>query len=185
MKTQNELIRCGVWATMGLALVVGMQALGAPPVMRDAATHQQLLDQQRREAAQDPMAGMTPCHDPDPALANAPKDLLGQSDILCFGGMATLVPKRALLGVPGKFKSRTKIEEGARILTWVEFLAKNSAWITTVEVTPDEAAGRELLSQKTLQQVAECGTVVVATFLGGPVSVLEYKPGPGASPARK
>ena len=153
--------------------------------MRDAATHQRLVEQQCSKAGHDPMSDFEPCDDPDPSHITPPKDLFAQSEVLCFGGVATLVPKHALLGIPAKFKARTKIANGARVLTWVEFLAKNRSWISTVEVTAEEAAGREMLPAKVQRAVVDCGNVVVATHLDGPISVLEYRPAQAVRTARK
>lgn len=185
MNPQTSVIRSGGLAVAGMAILISGQAFGAPPVMRDAATHQQLVAQQRSEAGHDPMSDFEPCEGPDPSRLNPPKDIFDGSEILCFGGVATLVPKHALLEIPAKFKARTKIVDGARVLTWVEFLEKNGSWISTVEVTADEAAGRQLLPAKTRQAVVDCGNVVVATYLGGPISVLDYRPGQVIGAARK
>lgn len=168
-------MRRGGAVAFGLISLAGsLQA--APPVMRDAATHDQLSARLRREVQVDPMSRMVPAKGADPSVVNRPDDILNQSEILCFGGFATLVPKRALLGVAAKFKDRTVFKDGARVVPWSEFYARNRSWLTTVEVSPDEAGGRAQLPDPVLRQVAECGEIVVATYLGGPISVLEYKP---------
>ncbi|MCF7676297.1 MAG: hypothetical protein K9N23_15865 [Akkermansiaceae bacterium] len=184
MNPQTRVLHSGGLAVAGMAILINGQAFGTPPVMRDAATHQRLVGQ-RSAAGHDPMSDFEPCEGQDPSRVNPPKDILEKSEILCFGGVATLVPKYALLGIPAKFKARTKIANGARVLPWVEFLAKNRSWISTVEVTADEAAGRQMLPAKTQQAVVDCGNVVVATHLDGPISVLEYRPGLAAGSARK
>jgi hypothetical protein len=170
----NSLATPGAWLALGL----GIQLIAAPPVMRDAATHQELVARKRAAGEPGLPAGMKPCKGPDPSRTNQPGDLIGRSDLLCHGGVATLVPKRALLAVPDRFRQRLRMSDGARVVTWAEFLAKHRDWITTVEVTPEEAGGRAMLPEQTARQIADCGTVVVATFLGGPISVLEYQPAP-------
>ncbi len=168
-----------------LALALGVALAATPPVMRDAATHQDLVARKRATAEPGLPLGMTPCKGPDPSKANQPGDLIGRSDLVCHGGVATLVPKRALLSVPERFRQRLRMVEGTRVVTWEEFFARNRDWITTVEVTPEEAGGRAMLPEKTTRQIADCDTVVVATFLGGPISVLEYQPAPTAGLSRK
>jgi hypothetical protein len=185
MKTSQPNHHLVVLALVLAALVPAGRTSAQTPIMRDAATHQQLADQQAKAPLPDPMNELEPCNGPDPSVANAPKDLLSQSEVLCHGGVGTLVPKGALLTVPAKFKARTKMTAGARIVTWAEFLAQNRTWLTAVEVTIDEAAGRELLPQNTQRQMADCGNVVVATYLGGPISVLEFKPGQRVAATRR
>ncbi|MBN8460462.1 MAG: hypothetical protein J0M04_21745 [Verrucomicrobia bacterium] len=169
------------WLTLGSA---GL-AVAAPPVMRDAATHEQLLARKKAEGEPALPEGMKPCQGADPSKTGRPGDLIERSDLLCHGGVATLVPKRALLAVPERFRSRLAMRDGSQVVTWEEFLAIHREWITTVEVTLDEAAGRALLPDKTVRRVAESGNVVVATFLGGPISVLEYRPVPEAGTTKK
>ena len=169
------------WLTLGSA---GL-AVAAPPVMRDAATHEELVARKKAEGDPALPEGMKPCKGADPSKTGRPGDLIERSDLLCHDGVATLVPKRALLAVPERFRARMAMREGSRVVTWEQFLAIHSGWITTVEVTLDEAAGRSLLPDQTARRVAESGDVVVATFLGGPISVLEYRPAPDAGKARK
>jgi len=185
MKTPQRTHHFVALALILWAVVPAGRSSAQTPIMRDAATHQQLADQQRKAPPPDPMSELEPCNGPDPSVANAPKDLLSQSEILCHGGIGTLVPKGALLTVPAKFKARTKMAAGAKVVTWAQFLAQNRTWLTAVEVTIDEAAGRELLPQNTQRQMADCGNVVVATYLGGPISVLEFKPTQGVAATRR
>ena len=120
----------------------------------------------------------------DPAR-NRPRNLLSQSDILCFGGVATLLPKRAILLLPKTLASRSEFTEGAALMGWAEFFARNRGWITTVEVSRLQAEGSEPLTTEVTRSLAEATRVVVATCQGGPISVLPLKvpPATSASPA--
>lgn len=149
----------------------------APPVMRDAATHEQLAQRYRSAEQTDPMKKMPPSQGEDPAK-NLPQDLLSQSDFICFGGVATLVPKRAILTVPKALEDRTRLEAQFRIVGWLEFYSLNRAWITTVEVTRQQAEGNVALSEDTYASLKESTTLVVATFKGGPISILPLKESP-------
>lgn len=160
---------------LGAAWTAVGSGVAAPPVMRDAATHDQLVQALRKESQNDPMKRMEPSKGADPSLVNRPKDILTESDILCFGGMATLVPKRAILLKPQSMADRTTMKAGARLVPWMEFFARNRGWITTVEVSRVQAEGNEDLSEDTRKQVTECGNLVVATYQGGPISVLPLK----------
>lgn len=147
----------------------------AKPVMRDAATHQQIVRTLQRAEQNDPMKVLIPDTSEDPSKVNQPVDLLAQSDILSFNGLATLVPKQAILARPANHLDRLQFQPGDRIVGWTEFYAQNHNWITTVEVTRRQAEGNALISQETLEAIGKSRNLVVATCLGGPISVLPPK----------
>lgn len=144
--------------------------------MRDAVTHDQLALQSRKVAQNDPMTKLAPSTGADPAKVNQPGDLLANSDVVCFGGRATLVPKRAILQIPAALADRMKFQPGSKILGWADFLVANRGWIATVEVTRTQAEGNHLIEEETATRIAESDKLVVATYLGGPISVLPPKP---------
>jgi hypothetical protein len=172
--TNGFLPALGTTAASILMIAVG-HAEGVPPTppteMRDAATHEQLALTLRKSQQEDPMKNMAPTQGEDPSK-NLPKDLISQSDIVCFRGMATLVPKRAILQIPENCAERLKITPGAKIVGWAEFFAANRGWITTVEISRVQAEGKEPLAEDTRKQLTECRSLVVATYQGGPISLL-------------
>jgi len=143
--------------------------------MRDAATHEQLVLSYRKASQEDPARKMTPTKGPDPLLVNPPKDLIGDSDILCFNGMATLVPKRAVLQIPKNMAGRLKYVPGAKLLSWADFYAVNRGWITTMEVSRVQAEGNSPLGEVALKQMSKNANLIVATYQAGPISVLPLK----------
>lgn len=145
------------------------------PVFRDAATHEDLARKLRAAEANDPMKKMTPLEGEDPSKVNRPTDLLEQSDIICFRGFATLVPKRAILAAPENYKKYLTLEPGARIVPWADFYARNRGWITTVEVSRVQAEGNEAFSEETTERIGKSANLIVATLKGGPISVLPVK----------
>lgn len=169
------------------ALASGLHAqnAAAPPPMRDAATHEQLAQQWREAQQNDPTRKIAPAKGPDPSKVNLPLDLLSQSDILCFGGLATLVPKRAVLLIPEGFAERMKFTPGAKIVSWMDFFAANRGWVMSVEITRVQAEGNEPLAEETRKIMTKSGNLVVATYQGGPISLLPPKvpPPPAKSPA--
>ena len=142
--------------------------------MRDAATHEQLARQWSQTQQDDPMKLLPAAQGKDPA-GKPPKDLLSQSDILCFGGMATLVPKHAILLIPKAMAGRTQFAAGSTLLGWTEFYAQNRGWITTVEVTSEQAEGHAPLAGDITKRYSDGSNLVVATYQGGPISVLPLK----------
>ena len=171
---------------LGLALLAMMASRGIAevPAMRDAATEEQLVLAQRMAAQKDPMKVLPVSKVEDPAVVNPPQDLLSQSDLLCLGGMATLVPKRAILQIPETYAARLKIEPGAKIVGWADFYAANRGWITTIEITRVQAEGKEPIAEDTQKMLTKCHNLIVATYQGGPISLLPPKaPPPAKSPA--
>ncbi|MDP3850891.1 MAG: hypothetical protein Q8Q59_10330 [Luteolibacter sp.] len=147
----------------------------ARPVMRDAATHDQIVRALRHSEQHDPMKDLIQASGEDPSKSNQPVNLLEQSDIISFGGLATLVPKRAILATPTNHKERLTLQPGSRIVGWAEFYALNRGWITTVEVSRVQAEGNLDLAEETRERIGKSSNLVVATCLGGPISVLPLK----------
>lgn len=158
---------------MMAALVTTLHA--GSQVMRDAATHEQLSLALRKADQMDPMKNMPMAKGDDPSVKNRPKDLLSESDIISFGGMATLVPKRAILQIPKSCSDRMKLEPGAQIVSWAAFYAANRGWINTVEVSRVQAEGNKPLAEESQKFMTTCRNLVVATYMGGPISVLPLK----------
>ncbi|MEP4078706.1 hypothetical protein [Haloferula sp.] len=107
----------------------------------------------------------------DPSKVNIPVNILKQSDVISFGGYATLVPKRAILAVPDRFEKYLELKPGTKIIGWLDFYAKNRGWITTVEVSRQQAQGRIDLGENTHERIGKSSTLMVATLMGGPISV--------------
>ena len=102
----------------------------------------------------------------------ASQSLLKSSEILCFGDAMTLVPKHAVIQIPKNLAGRLKQNPDARLVTWSEFLPANRSWITTIEVSPEQAEGKAPLTAETNEAMTKSGKLVVATFNGNPISVL-------------
>lgn len=157
---------CSFSATIGLAAV---------PAMRDAATHVELAQLCRKASQEEPTRKLVLAKGPDPSTVNRPKDLISESDIICFNGAVTLVPKRAILQIPKTLPDRFKYQQGAKLMSWADFYAINRGWITTTEVSRAQAEGNAPLTPETQKQLAKSGNLIVATFQGGPISVLPLK----------
>lgn len=158
-------------------LAIGVLSAHAEPVrIRDAATHEQLSQALRESQQADPMSFLPAAQGEDPAPASRPADLLSESDIISFGGLATLVPKRAILRIPDHLRERIGLHPGARLVGWSEFHALNIAWINTIEVTRTQAEGSEAIGEAGKELLRTSEKLVVATYQRGPISVLPPKP---------
>lgn len=145
--------------------------------IREAATHDDLANSLRMAQQNDPMRNLGPAigdTEKDPAATLAGRDLVKDSLILCFRGELTLLPKRAVLFMPEPLESRSKAMDGAAVKTWEDFFQKNRGWIRTVEVSREQAMGQAALPKNVVDAFATSSSVIVATFNGGPISVLPY-----------
>lgn len=161
--------------TVVLVTAAGSLATAETPVMRDAATHDELSNTLRVAMNTSPLTEQKPAPGPDPSKVNPSDSLVSQSDFLSFGGRATLVPKQAILHIPANMADRVKLQPGSRIQTWAEFYAMNRGWITTVEVTRIQAGGNQALAEELTGRIGKSSHIVVATYQSGPISVLPLK----------
>jgi hypothetical protein len=146
--------------------------------MRDASVHAQLVEIQRSAQDNDPMAALDQAPARESSEGNEgiePRDFIAASDVLSSLGMATLVPKRAVIYVPKRLEDRLKLQADAQFRTFPEFARFNRAWLRTLEVTQAQAEGIEKIDEKSLEREKRLGQVIVATFHGGPISVLPPK----------
>jgi hypothetical protein len=143
--------------------------------MFESATSEELALQYRKISQEEPASKLAATKGADPSKVNQPLDLISQSDILCYNGAATLVPKRAVMHIPPNLADRLKYLPTSRLQSWAEFYALNQGWITTVEVSRTQAEGNLPLADEISKRVAKSTNLVVATYLGGPISVLPLK----------
>ena len=149
------------------------------PRFRDSATHETLSRVLQAENNRDPLSKITPSDTQDPSKHAQPTDILERSDIISFNGLTTLVPKRAILALPESMTSRVgNHPPGHRLVHWREFLAANRGWISTIEVTRAQAEGRTKLADESQERISNASHMIVATLLGGPISVLPETPQP-------
>jgi hypothetical protein len=143
---------------------------------RAAPTHEELASTLRQQQAADPMRQLPKVEGNDPSKENQPEDLLKRSDILCFNGLATLVPKQSILALPAGLADRVGMRDGAKLVGWNEFLAANRGWLIPQEVTLAQARGQEPLAQQLAERLAKSTNIIVATLQGGPISKLQHTP---------
>lgn len=157
---------------ISLVAISNGENLGRPP-MRKAPTNEELvlrLRQSEKEMAE-MKESRTLSSTADPTVTHQPADFISSSQILCYNGALTFVPKLAVLQFPKNYEDRLKAQPKARIQNWQDFYAANIGWITTVEVSKIQAQGRQALSEDTSVHISKCGKLVVATFNGHPISV--------------
>jgi hypothetical protein len=146
------------------------------------------LTQRRMQAIQNkPVAPHAPPKGTGVAAAKPIPGLMSRSDTLSFNGLMTLVPKRAIVHQPPGFEARVnQIQPGSKIVGWRDFLQNNRGWVTTVDVSLAQAEGRIPMDEKVVELYKKGSNLVIATYRGGPISVLPQKtPDADASAATK
>lgn len=147
--------------------VLAANAFAATPILV-RVTPQTLADLQAR----DPMIRLVkPEGDSAKVVRSANQSIITESTILHDGKNWTLVPKDAVVFLPEAMKSRVNIRPVGTLLPWADFLKKNQSWITTNEVTFDQAAGNEQISAAHSVPWAKQNKIVVAVHHDGPISV--------------
>jgi hypothetical protein len=167
-----HLISCIVFLPLA---ATAAQKPEAKPHFADSVSSEEMNRAYLKSSKKDPMKSLVEIPGEDPTKSNQPVNLLEQSDIICFGGVATLVPKRAILSLPAKHKDCLKLKPGAKIVGWSDFYAVNRGWITTVEVSRVQAEGNKPLAKEVSERIGKSTNLVVATFMSGPISVLPLK----------
>ena len=156
-----------------VAATAQQQADGQKMEMRDVATHDSLANTLRLAQGMNPLADYKAVKSEEATEVYQPASLIGSSDIISFNGLTTLVPKRAVLAIPDAMKNRIGNHvAGNRVVHWKEFLFANRGWITTVEVSRAQAEGRQRLPEAMTERISEATQLMVATYQGGPISVL-------------
>ena len=104
------------------------------------------------------------------------ESIIKQSEILHDGTHWTMVPKNAVLHVPAQMKPRVGTKPLGTLLSWSDFLIANRGWISTEEVSFDQAAGNKPLPEAKVEFWKNQTSVIVATYQGGPISVKRIEP---------
>ncbi len=111
--------------------------------------------------------------DPAQTPVNRPAEssIVKQSVILHDGTNWTMIPAGAVIHLPEALKEKLNARPVGKLLPWSDFLAKNKSWITTSEVTFDQAAGNLPLPVKEAASLANHAKIVIAVLKNGPTAV--------------
>ncbi len=101
----------------------------------------------------------------------AEQSIIKDSCILHDGTYWTLVPKGAVIFLPEAMKKRVDTKPVGTLLNWMDFLTRNRSWITTTDVSFEQAAGADSLPAERVTFWTKQDKVVVATHQSGPISV--------------
>jgi hypothetical protein len=119
-----------------------------------------------------PMASLKqPAKDQAPVARPAGQSIIKQSSILHDGTNWTLVPKGAVIFIPTALKTRVDVSPVGTLLSWPDFLTKNRGWITTTDISFDQAAGNEPMPAERAAFWTKQDKIVIAVHQNGPISV--------------
>lgn len=102
--------------------------------------------------------------------------LLEMSAILHHGQQMVFLPKDSILHCPQEHEARRSGTVTGRPVDWITFLAANRSWLATFEVTREQIIGQKPVPPEIRDRFARGKSVVVATFQGGPVTVIPHQP---------
>jgi hypothetical protein len=168
----------------GFASPVSLAADGVDEIV-DTPTHAQLLQRQAKQKAEiDRVRAQRPSREAAAATPRErkPGDLVGRSTVLSYGGNWTIVPKGAVLHVPGFLRTRVDVPQQGTFVAWSDFYAKNRGWIHLQTVKMEQARGEKEMPEGLAEAYSKIGRVVVAVCHGGPIS-LRPATGGKAAPA--
>lgn len=131
---------------------------------------------------QDPMARLQKPAEGEAKIGRpVDQSIIAQSTILSDGSNWTIVPNGAVLHVPENLKSRTGTKPTGGLLAWSDFLVRSRGWITTCEVTIEQATGKTPLPAERSASWPKQDKIVVAVHQRGPIS---FRPPPTSTSPR-
>jgi hypothetical protein len=113
----------------------------------------------------------TPVPDQSPVDRPTEPSIVKQSMILHDGPNWTMIPTGAVIHLPEVWREKLDAKPVGKLLPWSDFLARNGSWITTSEVTFDQAAGNDPLPAKPAAALANQAKIVIAVLKNGPSAV--------------
>ena len=140
-------------------------------IEKDTPTESELRIKREQIQAKTLGTTFTPPAPSSAVVGSDPQDFVKSSDILCFGDAMILIPKHSVIVTPKNLAARLSATPEARLVTWSAFYPANRSWLTTVELSPEQAAGEVPIPTEMIDSLAKIGKLVVTTFKGNPISV--------------
>ena len=110
----------------------------------------------------------------------ADQSIIADSTILSDGTNWTIVPNGAVLFIPDKLKSRISTTPSGKLIAWSEFLVRARGWVTTCEVSIEQATGKDPIPAERSAFWSKQDKIVVAVHQRGPIS---FRSNPTSNPA--
>jgi hypothetical protein len=128
------------------------------------------LAQRATQQAKTTAAKTTPLFGPPPSTQSS---LLTSSILISDGEKFTILPIGCVLQLPANLRSHIIKQPQGDVLMWPDFLRKNSAWITSKEVSLPMSRGDAKAAAPILRDVSTETRIVVAVYRNCPITILE------------
>lgn len=150
-----------------------LPGLGVAAPMKDRISSEELTE--RRLASESELNVLEKNVSEARVIRAGEQSIIAQSVILSDGSNWTLVPKGAILFLPESQNSKINTRPVGNLVPWKEFLRLNHAWVSAEEVTLRQAEGVQPLDERRVEFWSKNQKVIVATYLGGPISHIAPK----------
>lgn len=117
----------------------------------------------------------TPAPKPIPPKPSA-YGLLEMSTVLQSGSEFMLVPKGSVIWCPKQHEGKIVTHPAGKFVGWTSFVTANRNWITTLELTKDQAVGKVRIAPEILDRHRKGNLVVIATLNGSPITLVTHQP---------
>jgi hypothetical protein len=120
-------------------------------------------------------SGESPEPKPIPPKPSA-YSLLEMSTAIQSGTDFMLVPKGSVIWCPKQYQEKIVSHPVGKFVGWTSFVTANRNWITTLEVTKDQAFGKTPIAPEILERHHKGNLVVIATLNGSPITLIPHQP---------
>ncbi|QQL44526.1 hypothetical protein [Sulfuriroseicoccus oceanibius] len=92
------------------------------------------------------------------------------STIIAYDGKHTILPEGAVMFVPEVLSDRVVNEPVGQFVLWPEFLRQNFGWLRTIDLSVEEATGKEHLKEPLLEAIVADQRISVSVYQRHPIS---------------
>lgn len=115
------------------------------------------------------------------AAPSIQSSLWTNSIILADGEKFTLVPVGSILHLPAELRGHVAATPQGDFTFWPSFLKRNTAWLAAKEVSLSLSRGNAQEAKALLKNLSYDKHLVVGTYKGGPITILEPAPAQSGS----
>ncbi|WP_411846806.1 hypothetical protein AAFN60_04575 [Roseibacillus persicicus] len=111
---------------------------------------------------------------PKPTGMDFEKQFRNRYKYLVSKEFCTRVPRQSILHLPDQYREMVADAPQGRQVSWIEFLSANKSWLRHSEVTWSQVLAKQPLAKELRENFEKHGCLVIATYQGGPVTVLPF-----------
>ncbi len=164
--------RFGVELVLGIIAITGcLSAQQARDVVSEEALRKQVAEAPSLKSQL--TAKAKPLTKAAPAIQSS---LWTNSIILADGEKFTLVPVGSILHLPAELRGHVAAKPQGDFTFWPSFLKRNAAWLAAKDVPLSLSRGNAQEAKALLKSLSYDKRLIVATYKGGPITILEPAP---------